>query len=257
MNQGTIYSIYNQETGKYYIGQTTQDLNKRWKEHLYEAKRHNGAPLYKSMRKYGLDKFKIKVIEECNITLLDERETYWIDQYNSYNEGYNQTTGAGGQYRISEEVKNKISQTMTGKQKAPDHIENIRKSLKGNNNFKVRGDGKHHRIKVKTINVKTLEESYYDSITECADKLGVKVPNVLRSIKNGWKIKDHRIIKLEDKKTNHPIYGVDKITNRVKYTFSSIRTAAKELGANSDSGCRKSLKHPHRYTWKGCYWFYQ
>lgn len=258
MKQGIIYSIYNQETGRYYIGQTIYELNKRWKEHLYEAKRHNSSPLYKSIRKYGIDKFKIKVIEECAIDLLDERESYWIEKYDSYSNGYNQTSGAGKQYRINEEVKQKISETMTGVQKSPEHIDNIRQSLKRNNiTFTKRGDGKHKRIKVKTINVFTLEEQYYDSITQCAEALEVKIPNLVRSMKNGWKIKGHRIIKLEDVKQSHAIYGVDKITNKIKYTFPSIRQAAHELGNRSASGCTKSLKHPHRYTWKGCYWFYQ
>jgi hypothetical protein len=120
--------------------------------------------------------------------------------------------------------------------------------------FNIRGDGKHSSIKVKTINVDTLEETFYDSITECADGLGVTINHLHRSIKNGWKVHKHRIIKLEDKKKSYAVYGVDKITNKVKYTFPSIRAAGRELG--SASGCNKSLKHPHRYTWKGCYWFY-
>ena len=258
MNQGTIYAIYNKETGKYYIGQTICDLNKRWKEHLYQSNRMNAAPLYKSMRKYGVDKFNIRVIEECVENTLDERETYWIGHYNAYSNGYNQTTGAGGQYRISDELKNRISDTMTGVEKTPEHIENIRKGLKkGSHNFTIIGDGKHSRIKVKTINVNTLEETYYDSLTECANGLNIAVSNLHRSIKNGWKVHGHRIIKLEDKQKSYAIYGLDKITNRVKYTFPSVRAAGRELGTGGDSGCTKSLKNPHKYTWKGCYWFYQ
>lgn len=258
MNQGTIYAIYNKETGKYYIGQTIKELNKRWQEHLYEAKRMKDAPLYRSIRKYGADKFNIRVVEECLIDILDEKETYWISEYNSYNDGYNQTTGAGGQYRLSDEVKDKISTTMTGLEKSPEHIENIRKTLKSRGiGFTIRGDGKHSRVKVKTINVDTLEETYYDSITECANALGVKISNLHGSMRKGWKVKGHRIIKLEDKKQSHAIYGLDKITNKVKYTFHSVRAAGRDLGSGGDSGVRKSLKNPHKYTWKGCYWFYQ
>jgi hypothetical protein len=76
-------------------------------------------------------------------------------------------------------------------------------------------------------------------------------------MKNGWKVRGHRIIKLEDKEKSYAIYGVDKITNKVKYTFPSVRAAGRELGTGNDGGCTKSLKHPHKYTWKGCYWFYQ
>lgn len=258
MKQGIIYAIYNKETGKYYVGQTINELNKRWKEHLYEARRMNPSPLYKSLRKYGADKFNIRVIEECSSDILDERETYWISEYNSYNNGYNQTSGAGGQYRISDELKDRISDTMTGVEKTPEHIENIRKGMKRSGaNFTIRGDGKHSRVKVKTINVNTLQETYYDSITECAESLDIAVSNLHRYIKHGWKVKGHRIIKLEDKKKSYAIYGVDKITNKIKYTFPSVRAAGRELGTGGNSGCTKSLKHPHKYTWKGCYWFYQ
>ena len=258
MNQGIIYAIYNKESGKYYVGQTIHELNKRWREHIYESNRHNPAPLYKSMRKYGLDKFNIRVIEECNVDTLDDRETYWIEQYNAYSNGYNQTSGAGGQYRISDELKDRISDAMSGVQKTPEHIENIREGLKRNGvGFTIRGDGKHSRIKIKTINVNTLEESFYDSMTECAKALGIEIHNLSRYVKHGWKCKGHRIIKLEDKKKSYAIYGVDKITNKIKYTFSSVREAGRVLGSGGDSGCTKSLKHPHKYTWKGCYWFYQ
>ena len=258
MKQGIIYAIYNKETETYYIGQTIHELNKRWKEHIYQSIKMNPAPLYKSMRKYGLDKFNIKVLEECPIDNLDEKETYWINEHNSYSKGYNQTTGAGGQYKISEDVKDRISKTMSGVEKTPEHIENIIKGMKRKGlGFTIRGDGKHHCVKVKTININTLEETFYDSITECAIGLNVSVPYIVRSIKNGWKIKEHRIIKLEDKSKSYAIYGIDKITNKVRYTFPSIRSAGRELGSGGDSGCRKSLKHPHKYTWKGCYWFYE
>jgi group I intron endonuclease len=250
MNQGIIYAIYNKETGKYYIGQTIKELNKRWQEHLYEAKRMRDTPLYRSLRKYGADKFKIRVIEECLIDILDIRQNYWINEYNSYDNGYNQTNESDSQYKINESI--------TEVQKSQEHVEKIKTTITNRKvGFTKRGDGKHSRIKVKTINVNTLEETYYDSLTECAEGLGIAVHNLVRSIKHGWKVKGHRIIKLEDKTKNHPIYGVDKITNKVLYTFPSIREASRVLGSNGESGCTKSLKHPHKYTWKGCYWFYQ
>ena len=259
MAQGIIYSLYCKETNRYYVGQTIKQINKRWQEHLYEANRMSPNPLYKAIRKYGASSFNIKIIEECDVSILDERETYWIEHYKAYSNGYNQTTGAGGQYRISEDIKERISKTMTGKEKSPEHISNISESLKRiNHGFKIRGDGKHAKRKIKTINVDTLEEIIYDSGVECAKALGVTSANLSRSMKNGWKVKGHRIIKIDERPTSYAIYGVDKKTNKIKYTFKSIKEAGRELSESGDSGgCRKSLKHPHKYTWKGCYWFYQ
>lgn len=45
------------------------------------------------MKKYRIDNFNIIELEECENGLLDEREIYWISYYNSYNNGYNMTTG--------------------------------------------------------------------------------------------------------------------------------------------------------------------
>ena len=259
MNQGTIYSLYCRETERYYVGQTIKGLNKRWKEHIYEANKMSPKPLYKAIRKYGAGSFTVRILEECDVTLLDERETYWIEHYNAYSGGYNQTNGAGGQYRISDDVKDRISATMTGKMKSEEHIENISKALKEKkHNFTVRGDGKHARRKVKTINVDTLEEKIHESIKSCGEYLGTEAQNISRALRYGWKVKSHRIIRLDTTPLRYAIYGVDKITNQVKYEFDSIRAAGKELGYNGgDSGCHKSLKHPHKYTWRGCYWFYK
>jgi len=258
MSQGIVYALYCKESERYYVGQTTKPINKRWQEHIYEANRMSDKPLYRAIRKHGAGSFKVRVIEECDLTLLDERETYWIKHYNSFSEGYNQTDGSGGHYRISDEVKQKISDSMIGKEKSLEHASKISESLKRiNHTFKIRGDGKHSRRKIKTINVDTLEETIYESGVECAKALGIEPANLSRSIANGWKVKGHRVIRIDERPLSHAIYGIDKKTNKIKYAFPSVRAAGRELGTGGDSGCTKSLKHPHKYTWKGCYWFYQ
>ena len=51
-------------------------------------------PLYRAMKKYGIDAFHISLIEETDFP--NEREIYWIQQYNSYHNGYNATIGGEG-----------------------------------------------------------------------------------------------------------------------------------------------------------------
>lgn len=90
-----IYKITNQVNNKVYIGLTTETLEKRWSGHLQTYKtceRH----LYKSMRKYGIDKFTIEEIDRANsFEELGELERKYIKQYNSQNpdKGYNITAG--------------------------------------------------------------------------------------------------------------------------------------------------------------------
>lgn len=96
---GFIYKIYNDINDKVYIGQTGLTIEHRFKEHLAKAKseERKNLPIYNAMRKYGIDHFFVEQIEETEN--LDEREIYWIKQYNSYENGYNATLGGGGNAR--------------------------------------------------------------------------------------------------------------------------------------------------------------
>lgn len=50
-------------------------------------------PLMRAFRKYGIDNFKFEIIEECNAEELNQREVYWIDYFDTFFHGYNQTLG--------------------------------------------------------------------------------------------------------------------------------------------------------------------
>lgn len=94
---GFIYKITNMVTNKNYIGKTKKTISARFKEHKKAAKDNKkNYHLYNSMNKYGLDCFFIELIEECSDNKLNERESYWIDYYNTYYNGYNETFGGDG-----------------------------------------------------------------------------------------------------------------------------------------------------------------
>lgn len=72
-----IYKIYNDINDKLYIGKTMHiNIEKRFKEHCRDAlkTRNDNRPLYRAMRKYGVDKFHIAIIEETAEPNI--RETY-------------------------------------------------------------------------------------------------------------------------------------------------------------------------------------
>lgn len=102
---GIIYKITNDINDKIYIGQTTNPLEKRWYDHQYSARNpreDNDNVLYRAMRKYGIGHFSISVVEQVDDNLLDEREIYWIEFYNSYNpNGYNSTLGGKGHVKYN------------------------------------------------------------------------------------------------------------------------------------------------------------
>lgn len=91
-----IYKITNDINDKIYIGKTNNSIEKRFKEHCQDAfrDRNEKRPLYSAMRKYGIEKFHIELIEETDKA--EEREIYWIEFYNGYTKGYNATKGGDG-----------------------------------------------------------------------------------------------------------------------------------------------------------------
>lgn len=97
-----IYKIVNDINDKVYIGKTIYSLEKRWSEHCYDSttRKNEKRPLYNAMNKYGINHFQIQLVEECSVSELSDREIYWIQYYNSFNNGYNATKGGDGAYRI-------------------------------------------------------------------------------------------------------------------------------------------------------------
>ena len=99
---GYIYKIINIKNQKIYIGQTTkQRPTDRFSQHKYLAfhpqQEKSISYLHRAMKSDGIDNFKFEIIEQVNNLLLDEREKYWIKQYNSLiPNGYNLTIGGQG-----------------------------------------------------------------------------------------------------------------------------------------------------------------
>jgi len=98
-----IYKITNKINGKCYIGQTIKSAEQRWKKHQSHAfgthPNDINKTLYQAIRKYGLENFTFEVVQDNIETFeqLDKAEIYWIDYYNSFVKGYNETFG-GQQY---------------------------------------------------------------------------------------------------------------------------------------------------------------
>ena len=93
---GCIYRITNLINGKEYIGQTANKYSsKRWDAHKHEAAKGNPKPLYRAMKKYGVENFVFKVmLTNIPVDQLDFYEILWIKKKNSLvPKGYNLTKG--------------------------------------------------------------------------------------------------------------------------------------------------------------------
>ncbi|MBQ1271702.1 MAG: GIY-YIG nuclease family protein [Clostridia bacterium] len=95
-----IYKITNVINDKVYVGKTLDTIEKRWKEHCrdYKKERCEKRPLYDAMTKYGIENFKISLLEEVSESEINEKEIYWIETLGSFKYGYNATKGGDGKH---------------------------------------------------------------------------------------------------------------------------------------------------------------
>lgn len=101
--QGYVYLIENKINNKKYVGCTIYSLNSRFKNHLRTLNKFPNRPLYRAIKKYGVENFSIIALESCDKSLLPEREIYWIKKLDTYRNGYNATLGGEGRKTIDQE----------------------------------------------------------------------------------------------------------------------------------------------------------
>lgn len=103
-----IYKFTNKINNKVYVGQSV-NIEKRYRDHLTACFNTNdkcySTKFYRALRKHGEENFNREIIEEVQEPgLLNEKEAYWIEQYNSYKKGYNSTLGGDYVAGIAEDA---------------------------------------------------------------------------------------------------------------------------------------------------------
>ena len=118
---GAIYIIKNTINKKVYIGQTTQKVEDRFKQHLKLLKSNSNQIIHKAIKKYGKDKFYYEILEYgVDVQDLNKKEEYYIKIYNSVENGYNISYGGGQSRRTplissEEDIKDIIALYEDGK----------------------------------------------------------------------------------------------------------------------------------------------
>ena len=155
-----IYKITNIQNNKVYIGQTIRPIQDRFHRHINDALNNIlDTHFARAIRKYGKDNFIIEQIDQAQTQdELNKKEQYWIQYYDSVQNGYNETDAiskcGGNTYQSKtekemEDIKEKIRQTKLGAKNPM-------------------------AKKIKRINIITNEIDIFDTIISCAKACGIK-----------------------------------------------------------------------------------
>ena len=111
-----IYTITEIETGKVYVGQSV-DIDRRWKKH---------------QKTKPLSFYSYKVEQECCAGMLSLLERYFIQKFNTLKpNGLNRTIGGSGNFGFfDDEIRLKISKSITGRTISEEHRQKISESNK-------------------------------------------------------------------------------------------------------------------------------
>lgn len=259
-----IYKITNNINGKSYIGQSINILQ-RWKAHKNKFKTEE-YPLYRAMRKYGIENFSFEIIEECSEKDLNEREIYWIKFFQSFGEkGYNLTRGGEGQRHYDiEKVINIYNKNKNVLQTARDigcHPTTVQTIIHSFGIYGGRTNKPVEKIDPKTLQV--LET--YDSTQEAGIKNNLSATAVSqaasgKSVSSGgfyWRYVDdkEKVFKPIIKSWKRKVLQMDKNSNVLK-EYSSLSDAARALGKTPSSAtpsinavCRGRKNSAYGYKW--------
>ena len=96
MKEGIIYKVVNSITDEVYIGATTNSIEQRKRDHIYKANINIGHRFQEAIGTYGPEAFIWEQIDTADsIDELAKKEIKYIEEYNSFEEGYNADKGGG------------------------------------------------------------------------------------------------------------------------------------------------------------------
>lgn len=256
MKKCSIYSFTNKINNKQYIGSTIVEPNIRYNQHIYNATHSNAHqynyPLYQAIRKYGIENFIFKILEqqECEEEKIRLIEKEYILKYNTLSpNGYNQTDNTLHPINAKESYA-KMSETKR---------ENAKCVAQVNDNNQI--------IQI------------WRSIIDCAEDLNLNEKHIAsccrgerkttRGKKFFWLDENNNLIIPEYKRdlykgaqgttqiqsSSRKVNKIDKNTNQILNTYDTLALAARENNCDS-SGiakvCRGTRKTCGGFKWSYC-----
>lgn len=220
MFTGIIYRYYlinEKDKEMSYVGQTCAEKQRR-SDFLNLSTKYGGKRIENARKKYSPKSFNYEILEAVSFEtkeelslVLNKLEMYYIDKYNSYRKGYNNTIGGGGAngYRHTDEYKKWQSEKTKKLVENPEYINSISKGIKSyyNNNLNARKE-KSDEVKKRYENplerkkTSIAHKKSYASNPERSKKQAQKLSETCstpegkkrmsETIKNAWKTEEYR-----------------------------------------------------------------
>lgn len=222
-----IYCFTNKINNKKYIGQSIQlkeRYNQHKRNHLNPDDKSYNSSFYRAIRKYGFENFNYEILEDNDSLTkeeLNELEIYYINLYDSFKNGYNETQGGQTSLHFT-----KLSD---------DNIFEIKKQLK-NTSKKIEDIAKDFNVSISLVSMINNGKAWYSN-------------------EYNYPIRDSRINRIKGERVNTAIF-LDKEILQIRkeyvdYSLSELYEKYKDRC--SFSGLKKivyGVNHKHLPVYK-------
>jgi group I intron endonuclease len=147
-----VYCIKNRINDKIYVGVTSKTLKRRFSWHIRDCRVGKPKKLYDAMRELGEENFYIEFLAESDKSSIKQIEEYYINLYDSYENGYNGSKLSGGIHEHSEESIKKMSEKAKGRVISEEVRKKISESSKTTWSKKTAEELKEFGDKMSSIN---------------------------------------------------------------------------------------------------------
>lgn len=238
-----IYGHLCKTTGRWYIGETSyiDNICDRFGNNgsrytRFENNRLVHPKFANAINKYGWDNFEHYILEYCTDDNVNDREIYWINFYDSLENGYNATNGGKNGHKLTEENKRKISNPV----------------LMKNENGEILREFQSAKAAAEFLGL------YNNSrIIDCCKGFSKTCAGYYWEYKNGRSIRKNKEtntkIKLEDYHTKTRVQQIDLKTKEVICEFPSAKEAGNKLGLSATCiyrCCRNERISSGGYGWR-------
>lgn len=270
MNNWLVY-CYTGKNNKKYVGITGRTIAARAGNNGINYVNDNCA-FGKAILKYGFDFFTVETLE-TNLTFEEacEKEKYYIQLYDSYNNGYNCTLGGDGVLQADYELIDTLWESgltvneikiATGYGKRAINSALSQKGINGKERIS-RSAGQYHAFPVYQYDMAGNYITEFSSLSEAEQITGIphtnisKVTNGIRTSAGGFiwsKSKQNKIEPKEKKKGNKKTVYQYNLQNELIAQYESTAEVERQLGYGkyyiSKNALNKTVAYGYRWSYE-------